>query len=76
MAVVSVTVAVVLGADVLHLVDAAALGAAFDGAVAGGRQPDDGVRVGGVAGAAKILLVAEGADGDWVVESSCRWWWV
>lgn len=38
--VVTVAVVVVLGADVLHLVDTAALGAALDGAVAG--DLDDG----------------------------------
>lgn len=50
--VVVVTVAVVLGTDVVHLVDTTALGAALDGAVAGACQPDDVVGVGGVAGAA------------------------
>jgi hypothetical protein len=50
--VVVVAVAVVLGADVLHLVDAAALGAALDRSVAGGGEPDDDVGVGGRAGAA------------------------
>ena len=54
-----VAVAVVLGANVLHLVDGAALGAALDGAVAGGGEPDDNVRVGRVTGAAKVLLVTE-----------------
>lgn len=34
-----VVVAVVLGADVVHLVDAAALGAALDGALAGHLVP-------------------------------------
>lgn len=61
----------VLGADVLHLVDGTALGAALDGAVAGGGEPDDNVRVGRVAGAAKVLLVTEGLDGDRVVERAC-----
>jgi hypothetical protein len=70
-AVVAVAVAVVLGADVLHLVDGAALGAALDGAVARGGEPDDNVRVGGVAGAALVLLVAEGLDDDGVVQRSC-----
>jgi hypothetical protein len=69
--VVAVAVAVVLGADVLHLVDGAALGAALDGAVARGGEPDDNVRVGGVAGAALVLLVAEGLDDDGVVQRSC-----
>lgn len=63
-----VVVVAVLGADVLHLVDGTALGATLDGAVAGGGEPDDNVRVGRVAGAAKVLLVTEGLDGDGVVE--------
>ena len=69
--VVVVVVVAVLGADVLHLVDGTALGATLDGAVAGGGEPDDNVRVGRVAGAANVLLVAEGLDGDGVVERSC-----
>lgn len=69
--VVVVVVVAVLGADVLHLVDGTALGATLDGAVAGGGEPDDNVRVGRVAGAAKVLLVAEGLDSDGVVERAC-----
>lgn len=69
--VVVVVVVAVLGADVLHLVDGTALGATLDGAVAGGGEPDDNVRVGRVAGAANVLLIAEGLDGDGVVERSC-----
>ena len=72
-AVVAVAVGVVaLGrADVLHLVDGTALGATLDGAVTGGGEPDDNVRVGGVTGAAKVLLVTEGLDGDGVLKRSC-----
>ena len=69
--VVVVVVVAVLGTDVLHLVDGTALGATLDGAVAGGGEPDDNVRVGRVAGAANVLLIAEGLDGDGVVERSC-----
>ena len=69
--VVVVVVVAVLGTDVLHLVDGTALGATLDGAVAGGGEPDDNVRVGRVAGAAKVLLVTEGLDGDGVVERAC-----
>lgn len=47
-----VVVVALLGSDILHLVDGAALGAALDGAVAGAGQPDDDVGVGGAAGAA------------------------
>jgi hypothetical protein len=71
-AVVAVAVAVVLGTNVLHLVDGAALGAALDGAVARGGEPDDNVRVGRVAGAALVLLVAEGLDDDGVVHRACE----
>jgi hypothetical protein len=49
-AVVVVVVVVVLGADVLHLVDAAALGASLDGALAGHVEPVNDVGVGGEAG--------------------------
>lgn len=54
-----VVVVAVLRANVLHLVDGTALGATLDGTVTGGGEPDDNVRVGRVAGAAKVLLVAE-----------------
>ena len=36
-------------------------------------EPYDAVRVGRVAGAAGVLLVAEGADDDGVVERACGW---
>lgn len=67
---VAVAVVALLRADVVHLVDGAALGAALDGAVARAGQPDDDVGVGRVAGAAKVLLVAEGLDGDGVVDGA------
>jgi len=65
--VVVVMVVVVLGANVLHLVDAAALGATLDGAVAGHTQPCDTVGVGGESGAAGKLLVAGRLDHDRVL---------
>lgn len=69
--IVTVAVAVVRGSDILHLVDGAALGAALDGAVARGGEPEDDVRVRRAAGAADVLLVAEGFDADGVVEGAC-----
>lgn len=73
--VLAVAVAVVVvalgGANVLHLVDGTAFGAALDGAVAGGGEPDDNVRVGGVTGATKVLLVTERLDGNGVVDRAC-----
>lgn len=66
-----VAVTIVLGTNVLHLVNGTALGAALDGAVAGGGEPDDNVGVGRVTGAAKVLLVTEGLDGDGVLKRSC-----
>lgn len=69
---VAVGVVALLGTDVFHLVDGAALGAALDGAVAGAGQPDDDVGVGWVAGAAEVLLVTEGLDGDGVVDRACE----
>ena len=71
-AAVLVVVTRVLRPDVFELVHAAALRAALDRTVAGCRQPDDDVRVGGGAGAAKVLLVAVGFDDDWVGEGSCK----
>lgn len=65
-----VVVAVVLGTDVLHLVDAAALGASLNGALLGQTEPDDDVGVGGRAGAASELLLAGGADQDGVLQGS------
>ena len=59
---VAVAVAIVLGSNVVHLVDGAALGATLDRAVAGSGEPDDNVRIGRVAGAAEVLLVTEGLD--------------
>ena len=58
-------------AYILHLIDIAALGTAFYGAVSGNRKPDGDVRFGGVAGAAAVLLVAEGFYDDGVVNGSC-----
>lgn len=69
--VVVVAVAIVLGTDVFHLVDTATLGAALNGAVTRGGQPDDVVGVDGVAGAAEVLLVAKGLDDNGVVDGSC-----
>jgi hypothetical protein len=66
-------VPVVLRAHVFHLVYAAALGAALDGAVAGHDEPCDDVGVGGAARAAGVLLVAERLDDDGVVEGTCVW---
>ncbi len=109
MVVVVVAVAIILGTDVLHLVDAAALGAPLDGALTGQldrrtrkmprlardqgtqrsaklrlrktgyrkrkqrtyTQPDNVVRVRGIAGAAGILLVTGRTDQDGVVERAC-----
>ena len=68
--VVVVSVTIVLRTDVFHLVYTAALGAALDGTIAGGGQPDDVVGVDWVAGAAEVLLIAKGLDNDGVVERS------
>ena len=68
---VAVAVVALLGSNVVHLVDGTALRATLDRAVAGSGEPDNNVRVGRVAGAAKVLLVTERLDGDGVVERSC-----
>lgn len=69
--VVVVAVSIVSWADVFHLVDASALGAALDRAVARGGEPEDNVRVHGNTGAADVLLVTEGLDNDRVVHGAC-----
>ena len=68
--IVAVAVGVLLGANVLHLIDAAALGASLDGALTGHAQPDDGVGVSRAAGAAGVLLVTGRADEDGVVQGA------
>lgn len=69
-AVVVVAVVVVLRSDVLHLVDAAALGASLNGALAVHAQPGNDVRVGGVTSATGVLLITSRLDHDGVVQSS------
>lgn len=66
-----VRVRVVRRADVLHAVDAAALGAAFDGAAAGHIEPANDVAVGWEACAPGELLVTGRVDNDGVVEGAC-----
>jgi hypothetical protein len=66
-----VVVVRVLGwADILHLDDVAALVAALDRSLAARHEPLDDVGIGGHAGAAHVLLVAEGLDNDGVFEGS------
>lgn len=87
--VVVVVVSVILGTNVLHLVDRAALWAALDWALAGHlrrgalvmdmvlrggstySEPGGDVGVGRGAGAASVLLIAEGLDHDRVGHGSC-----
>lgn len=57
--------------NILHLVDAAALGTALDRAIPRHGQPDRDVGVSGAAGTAAVLLVAEGFDHYGVVQSAC-----
>ena len=71
MAVVAVGIVALLGTNVFHFVDGAALGAALDGAVARHGPPSNDVRVGGAAGAANVLLVAERADGNGLLHGAC-----
>ena len=66
--VIVVAVAIILWANVLHLVHASALWAALNGSIAGCCEPDDNVGVYWISGAAEILLVTEGLDGDGVFE--------
>jgi hypothetical protein len=69
--VVVIRVGVVCGANVVHLVDGAALHAARLGLLAGEGDPEDAVRVGGVAGATDVLLVAGSVDGDGFIHRAC-----
>ena len=59
------------GTDILHLDAVAALGAALERALAARDEPVCHMAVRWHAGAADVLLVAEGADGDRVVERAC-----
>ena len=65
-----VIMVVVRRANILHLVDRAALRAALDGAFAGGGEPESHVAVSRAASAAKVLLVAEALDDDGVVQGA------
>lgn len=65
-----VVVVIVLGTDVVHLVDTAALGASLDGALAGDAEPVDAVRVGGETSAAGELLLTSGSDHDGILHRS------
>lgn len=67
-----VSMGVLLGANIIHLVDASALGAALNGAALADGEPDGGVGVGGVASASEVALFTEGLDGDGVVEGACE----
>lgn len=60
------------GANVVHLVDAAALRAALNRAVLADGEPDGDVRIGRAAGAAEVALLAERRDGDRVVKGTCE----
>lgn len=68
--IVTVSVTIILWANIIHLVDPTTLRAALDRAIARGGQPDDIVGVGGEAGAAEVLLVTKGLDDNGVVEGS------
>lgn len=68
MAVTVIVVVILLGTDVLHLVDAAALGAPLNGALTGHTEPDDVVGVSGDTSATGELLLAGGADENGVGE--------
>lgn len=57
-------------AHIFHLINTAALRAPLNRAIPARREPDDHVAVGRAAGAAQVLLVAEGLDDDGVVEGA------
>ena len=65
-----VSVAIVLWANILELVDTTTFWAALDWALTGCHEPDNNVGVCWATGAAHVLLVAEGLDLDWVLERS------
>ena len=66
-----VSMRVVGGANVVHLVRRAAFHAARYGLLAAQGDPENVVRVGGAACAADVLLLAGGVDDDWVLEGAC-----
>lgn len=63
-----VSVAIILWADIFHLIVASALGAALSRAFAGSHQPDDNMRVCRATGAANVLLITERLDNNRVLE--------
>lgn len=63
-----VSVAIILWADIFHLIVASALGAALSRAFAGSHQPDDNMRVCWATGAANVLLITERLDNNRVLE--------
>jgi hypothetical protein len=65
-----VVVVVILGTDVVHLVDAAALGASLDRALAGKAEPVNTVRVGRETSATGELLLASRSDHDGILHRS------
>jgi hypothetical protein len=68
--VVAVAVAIVLGTDVLHLVDGSALHAAGLGLLARESDPENVVRVGREAGATGVLLLTGRVDDDGVLHGT------
>jgi hypothetical protein len=65
-----VVVVVILRTDVVHLVDAAALGASLDRALAGEAEPVNTVRVGRETSATSELLLASRSNHDGVLHRS------
>jgi hypothetical protein len=66
------TMRVLSRANVVHLVGRSALHAARLGLLAGERDPEDAVGVGGEAGAADVLLVAGRVDDNGVLWGACN----
>jgi hypothetical protein len=69
--VVVIRVGIICGSNVVHLVGRSALHAAGLGLLASKGDPEHAVRVGRVAGAANVLLVAGRVDGDGVLWGAC-----
>lgn len=66
----AVVVVIIGGANILHLVNAAALRAPLDRAFAGHAEPNDVVGISRNTSASGVLLLASGADEDRVLDGS------
>jgi len=67
-----VGVGIFLWADIVHLQHIATFRASLNWTLAGHREPNNVVRVGGKTSAPSILLVAKRLDDNWVIKRACK----